>query len=314
MITFNDANKISIKKYLESLGIYPAKDRGYYGLYHSPFREDNNASMKVDYNKNLWIDYGANDGGSLIDLIMKINNCTNKEAIELLERQLQKQTDSPFSFHGNNSIYPERTKAEPAINIHRITGLITPALLQYLNERHINTDIAKEYCKEVHYSVNGKNYFAIGFQNNARGYDLRSSYFKGCTSKDITTVNTGSDRCFVFEGFMDMLSYLSLKKTNRPDADILVLNSTSNVSKAMDYLKSHKEVYTFLDNDEAGRKTTEQIKSICACAFDQSEKYSEYKDLNDLLCGKKQTKNTKETKSHCNQILVKKKPCRRMKF
>jgi len=315
MITFNEANKISIKIYLESLGIYPAKDRDYYGLYHSPFREDHNASMKVDYNKNLWIDYGANDGGTLTDLIMRINNCTNKEAIELLERQLQKQIDISFSFHGNNSLSPIQSKQGPAINIYAITELINPALLHYLSARHINTDIAKEYCKEIHYSVNGKNYFAIGFQNNAGGYDLRSSYFKGCTSKDITTVNTGSNRCFVFEGFMDMLSYLTLKKTNRPDADILVLNSISNVLRAMDYLKSHKEVYTFLDNDEAGRKTTEHIKSVCACAFfDQSQKYSEYKDLNDLLCGKKQTNINQENKKLCNHISVKKKPSRRMKL
>lgn len=262
-------------------------------------------------------------GGSIIDLVSLLDNISIPDAIKKLE-------DNSFSFHGNNSFSPIPPKQEPAISIQRITELINPALLQYLNERHINTDIAKEYCKEVHYSVNGKNYFAIGFQNNTGGYDLRSSYFKGCTSKDITILNTESNRCFVFEGFMDMLSYLTLKKANRSDADILVLNSISNVSKGMDYLKSHKEVYTFLDNDEAGRNTTQVIKSAFNSVFDQSPKYIEYKDLNDLLCGKKLTESIQtgmqerklsskeavmqESKKPCNNISTNKKPGRRMKF
>ena len=63
-----DINRYPIREYLAGLNIYPAKDKGYYGMYHSPFREDSNASMKVDYDKNLWIDYGSNEGGTLIDL------------------------------------------------------------------------------------------------------------------------------------------------------------------------------------------------------------------------------------------------------
>lgn len=73
MITYNEANKISIKAYLANRGIHPIKDHGYYGMYRSPFRDDTNASLKVDYNKNLWIDFGSNDGGTMIDLVMRIN-------------------------------------------------------------------------------------------------------------------------------------------------------------------------------------------------------------------------------------------------
>ena len=75
-----EINRISIKNYLAELNILPAKDRGYYGLYHSPFREDYNASMKVDFEKNLWIDYGANIGGTLIDLVMQIEKLRSSYA------------------------------------------------------------------------------------------------------------------------------------------------------------------------------------------------------------------------------------------
>ncbi|KAA6323708.1 DNA primase, partial [termite gut metagenome] len=73
-------NRFPIRDYLAGSGIYPAKDNGYYGMYHSPFREDPDASLKVDYNRNLWIDYGTGGGGTLIDLVMRMENCSNGKA------------------------------------------------------------------------------------------------------------------------------------------------------------------------------------------------------------------------------------------
>ena len=73
-------NKFPIREYLASRGIRPAKDRSYCGLYHSPLREDHMPSMKVDYDKNLWIDYGAGEGGTLIDLVMHMERCRRGHA------------------------------------------------------------------------------------------------------------------------------------------------------------------------------------------------------------------------------------------
>ena len=54
IMTYQEANNISIKDYLESLGILPVVDKLYYGMYHSPFRQDDTPSLKVDYGVNLW--------------------------------------------------------------------------------------------------------------------------------------------------------------------------------------------------------------------------------------------------------------------
>lgn len=35
-MTYQEANHISIKDYLKSLGILPAVDKYYYGMYHKP--------------------------------------------------------------------------------------------------------------------------------------------------------------------------------------------------------------------------------------------------------------------------------------
>ncbi|MDR2918790.1 MAG: mobilization protein, partial [Tannerella sp.] len=75
-----DIKSIPIREYLNNTGIHPVKDYGYYGMYHCPYREDRNASFKVDYNKNVWYDFGTNEGGSIIDLVMKMENCSFHEA------------------------------------------------------------------------------------------------------------------------------------------------------------------------------------------------------------------------------------------
>jgi len=292
-----DINRYPIREYLAGLNIYPVKERGYYGMYHSPFREDNNASMKVDYDKNLWVDYGSNEGGTLIDLVMLIENCSNGRAMQLLEQHLS-ETPS-FSFQGNNSQNGERTETEqkPTIQIIGVAEITSPALIDYLRERKVNLDIAKLHCKEISYSVNSKPYFAIGFPNDTGGYELRSKYFKGCTSKDVTSLRTGQDSCQLFEGFMDYLSFLTMKNWRCSPVDVIVLNSLANLPKITNILTGYKSVALFLDNDEAGKRAVQNLRSVCKEVIDQSVHYANHKDLNDYLCNRSVPKQAVRKKS-----------------
>jgi hypothetical protein len=282
-----NSNYISIRQYLENKGIYPAKDQGYYGLYNSPLREDSNPSFKVDYQQNLWYDFGANEGGSIVDLVMKMDACSLAEALQKL--------DDSFSFQWSTSVAPTiPTSRESAIKVQNVTPITHPALLDYLKERSINTDIANRYCSEVHYSIADKNYFAIGFPNDAGGWELRNRDFKGSISpKNITTYNNGSDTVMAFEGFMDFLSYLSLKENPSPTIDIVILNSTANLSKTIPFLQSHRTVHGFLDNDEAGRKTLVSLRELLTSSevVDHSGFYRNYKDLNEYWQDKTNPKN-----------------------
>lgn len=69
---------------------------------------------------------------------------------------------------------------------------------------------------EVRFSLNGKWNFAIGFPNASGGYEVRNKYFKGCIApKDITHIRQAGEpkeTCYVFEGFMDYLSFLTLRQ------------------------------------------------------------------------------------------------------
>jgi hypothetical protein len=295
IMTLQEIKQIGIRQYLADLGIYPAKDHSHYGMYHSPFREDPNASMKVDYSKNLWIDYGTSEGGTLIDLVMKMEHCSLHEAISMLERKYNsidastyKRNNAPsgdFSFHREKTD-PDMKSQEPSITILKVQPISSPALIEYLNERQINLSIARIHCCEVHYSVNDKPYYAVGFENDKGGYELRSKYFKGCTSKDITSIKRNKNHCLFFEGFMDYLSFLTIQKQQNAPVDVIVLNSLSNLAKVKGTLAVYKGIFTFFDNDQAGKRAVQELQSGCNSVNDLSYFYSGRKDLNEYLCRK----------------------------
>lgn len=133
--------------------------------------------------------------------------------------------------------------------------LSSPALLAYLQERGINPVLAKKECKEARFTHNGKRYFAIAFPNMSGGYEIRNQYFKGCIApKAITHIRQQEPKttCFIFEGFMDYLSFLTLRLESCPQypdfdrQDYMVLNSVANVSKALYPLGSYERIHCFL--------------------------------------------------------------------
>ena len=184
--------------------------------------------------------------------------------------------------------------SEPSFQQLEVGELTHPALLRYLQERGIDTALAKSECKELHFIHNGKPYFAIGFPNVAGGFEVRNQFFKGCIApKDISHIRQSGEpreKCLVFEGMTDYLSFLTLRTRNCPTQpnldgqDYVILNSTANVPKAIDVLHEYKRIHCLLDNDDAGRKAYQEL----AIEFDGrirdfSHNYHGHKDLNDYL-------------------------------
>ena len=187
--------------------------------------------------------------------------------------------------------------SEPSFQHLEVGELTHPALLRYLQERGININLARLECKELHFIHNGKPYFAIGFPNVAGGFEVRNRFFKGCIApKDISYIRQQGEqqeKCLVFEGMMDYLSFLTLRMKNCPTMpnldgqDYVVLNSVANVSKAMDVLHGYERIHCLLDNDEAGRNAyLELAREFSGRIRDFSDNYNGHKDLNDYLCGK----------------------------
>lgn len=278
MRTIQDIKHIPIRDYLAQRGITPKQENSRYGFYLSPLRKEPDASFKVDYTQNLWYDFGAGRGGSIIDLVMEVEKCNFQQAVV----QLQNSNILTSTLVTSQTIHTSPNRLQVLGNY----PLRHPALVNYLDSRAIDTSIAKKFCREVHYSVGEHNYFAIGFRNDYGGWELRSERFKGCsTPKYITTIDNGSDRALAFEGFMDFLSYLTIKRNDSPTFNIAVLNSVANVQKAVSVLARHRNIYTFFDNDDAGRKALAEIERLCpqSKVVNQSDFYRGHKDLNDYL-------------------------------
>ena len=290
-MTTQEAKNIRIADYLQSLGYTPVKQQGNSLWYKSPLREENDASFKVNTELNKWYDFGLGKGGNIIALAAELYHTEN---VACLLKRIEERTPyirpASFSFSAKQS--DNRTYRGL-----RVGELSSPALITYLQERGINIELAKRECREIRFMNADKPYFAIGFPNMAGGYEVRNRYFKGCVSpKDITHIRQqGEPRnvCYLFEGFMDYLSFLTIRVKNNPQyprlttQDYIILNSVSNLTKAESILATYTRIGCYLDNDTAGRNACETLKTkFGERLLDKSLYYREYKDLNDYLCGK----------------------------
>ena len=274
-----------IVEYLERKGIKPVRKTPTYAMYRSPLREETHPSFKVDTEKNLWIDYGEGRGGSIIDLCMRMEGCTLSEAIRRLRQNAS--DDGTYSFL--NDFVPNNTQPAMAVNGARrmieISDTLPPHLQDYLTkERCINLEKAMPFLKCISYEVRSRLYQAIGFANLSGGYELRDDKtFKGTIApKDITPIFTDrTEPVCIFEGFMDFLSFLSMKEeiTNH----CLVMNSVSNVARTIRYLNDRHltHIRAFLDNDEAGRRTVQDFIKAGFHVEDMNIHYKDFKDLNE---------------------------------
>lgn len=275
-----------IVEYLERKGIKPVRKTPTYAMYRSPLREETHPSFKVDTEKNLWIDYGEGRGGSIIDLCMRMEGCTLSEAIRRLRQNAS--DDGTYSFL--NDFVPNNTQPAMAVNGARrmieISDTLPPHLQDYLTkERCINLEKAMPFLKCISYEVRSRLYQAIGFANLSGGYELRDDKtFKGTIApKDITPIFTDrTEPVCIFEGFMDFLSFLSMKEeiTNH----CLVMNSVSNVARTIRYLNDRHltHIRAFLDNDEAGRRAVQDFIKAGFHVEDMNIHYKDFKDLNDF--------------------------------
>ena len=282
--------RYSIVDYLERKGIRPVRRTPTYAVYRSPLREEVHPSFKVDTEKNLWIDYAEGRGGSIIDLCMRLEGCTLSEAIcRLGQNALEHTAYSYSSSKRETSISPNQIENVTASGARRLRGIsdtLPPHLQEHLTkERRIDLEKATPCLKCISYEVRERRYEAIGFANSSGGYELRDNHlFKGTVApKDITPIFEDKEQpVCLFEGFMDFLSFLSMK--GKVSNQCLVMNSVSNVARSIHYLNKRNitSVRAFLDNDDTGRKAVQEFVNAGFKVEDMAVYYKDFKDLNEF--------------------------------
>ena len=269
-------NKISVEVVLQSFGHFPTKQNEKEAWFLNPFSKENDASFKINKNLNCWYLFSEGIGGNNIDLMKKYLNASISEVLNWAENQ------NFSSFHQQSGNY-KLFNLPKTYEIVEVKDIQHPALVQYLKSRKVERQ--KHLIQEIHYQMNDKKYFGIGFKNDSDGYEIRNAYSKICLGKkDITTIKNNSKSLLVFEGFFDFLSFKNIEESleNEP-SDYMILNSVSMINKIKNSLETYEKIDLYFDNDEAGNRAVEIIKNEKIEAEDCRVLYSDFKDLNEWL-------------------------------
>lgn len=311
-MTIEEIKSVSIRQYLEESNHEVAYVRRGIYFYLSPYRNESNPSFAVNPKENLWYDYATREGGNLINLYQKMHpNLTNHQVLtNLQEFIVQKNLQFSMDYEGREIEKQEREQwikdkkndmekeKESNTIIDGIYELSHPNLKNYIASRRVDFEIAKRYCKQVHYSVHGKSYYAVSFSNIEGGMEVRNKFSKRTIGqKSISIIKSAveeSRHCCIFEGFFNLLSYETIRKWNmnlglciEADCDYYVLNSIGNLKIVLPYLSKYCGIHIFLDNDPSGVQTTNKILSAFpTTSIDESHRYKGYNDINDVICGK----------------------------
>lgn len=269
---------ISIQAYLQSIGFEPKNQSGNRVFYLSPFRpQEKTPSFAVRPKQNDYIDFATGQGGDIIKFVERYHTVDFKEAVRLLQSFDGTVKVESFSFVCNEEI-------KQPFQLKKIKPLENQALLQYLTERKIKLSVARMYLKEAYYNTKE---FALAFENDLGGFELRNKIKKFSTSpKTITSIKGKSKTAaLLFEGFIDFLSYLTIKNIETPEYDTIVLNSTKNLHLAKDLLSHYTKIFSVLDTDDTGRKTHGELMECFKDSkiIDCTPKYADFDDLNHYL-------------------------------
>lgn len=273
------AKQIPLELVLQKMNYTPSKTIGFDVWYSSPLHEEKTPSFKINTKINRWYDHGLQKGGNIIDFIAIKFNYTIPEVLKFLENY---SNESIFSFQKQKNIAFNFSETETKVNIIKVVEIQHFALKEYLENRKIYHYESESNLKEVHYEVNGKKYFGIGFKNRSNGFEIRSKYAKICIEKkDISLVVKGyKNKLRIFEGFFDYLSFLNKFKS---DSDFLILNSIALINRCDEILSNYDEIELYFDNDTAGNSHTKSTQEKFKNAKDCRAFYKDFKDLNEWL-------------------------------
>lgn len=261
-------NSISIVDFLQSNGIRWKKHSpgGYRWEYACWWIGDEKHHLQVYNNPSgakpwYWVNLKGGEKGDIVDLAKILYN-TNS-VTEAVDKLIEGVPTMPTVHEVVTG-----TTSGNKITLSSAKKTFRDANIRYAESRGISPSVTKAFMYDVffRYSTCNKDTLAIGMKNDSGGYAVRT-YTSKCVigASDITTFRfSTSGKWVVFEGMFDFLAYWEHYKQHESElkqSNYIVLNSTSNIERAKKALVGALEVNTLLDNDEAGNKATEALKT-----------------------------------------------------
>lgn len=303
------AKMIDLPVLMSRLGFQPIKmTKGGRELWYlSVFRTESEPSLHISFigGKWIWNDFGSDDGGNVIDFIMRLKNLNFKDALGFLRDMYQgplfdppaKPKDDLFSFQKQSPSGLGDDRQLEFIEAHEIRN---PLIFSYLKKRKIADSLARTYLLEIKYlnhakpQTRHKPFFAFGMQNQSGGYEIRAasddySFKSALIARDITLIRGRGGQgasVNVFEGMTDFLSLLVLIGSDHLKGDVIVMHSLSSFFRVEKAIKEweYSRINTFLDNNPAGQKGTHRfLEAFPGIVTSYSDLFAPHIDLNDAL-------------------------------
>jgi len=274
--------KGSIVELLSRLGYEPVPKRGRERMYVSMLRNnDTQPSLSVNDELGVWFDHGTGKGGNIIDFGLAYwKNLAFDDVLKKIQQVCSLEPATPRVLRPRKSVkvYHVVEKVKP-LGGH-------PAITDYLKSRGV-FEVARFYLSEVYYYIEDdndvrKHYFAAGWLNENKSWEVRNRYFKGCMGhKGITFIPGHPKEAAVFEGFLDFLSW----RCEHPDAghSVIVLNTLTMLQQGVNKAKAFSSIDIYFDRDKSGISATRDFIKALPYATDRSRVYEGFNDYNDKI-------------------------------
>ena len=283
-----EAINIDMMSYLSNKG-YQFKKNG-----RNRYLLEPHSSLVLFTNTNSWYSFKDNKGGNLINFLQYYENKTFQEAmLEIIgdnkninQKEIKKYT--PISKEKEELILPNANK-----NNNRVISYLTKS-------RGIDVEIVNEMINQGNIYENDKGgvvFLGKDKENNVKFACIRGTNENGKFRQDVKNSEKDygfktvgkSNRLFVFEAPIDLLSHATLSKMQGEDwqkDNRVSLGGTSDkaLSKFLEENKNIEEIVLFLDNDDAGRENAKKIAKKYNNNYNVKIFFSvKGKDINEML-------------------------------
>lgn len=278
-LSIEQLDRVDLVEFLAAIGIDPKKRKGYLYSYLSPLagHPQHNPTFIVNRNRNTWRETKTKQAGTLSDLVVRLYDCTIGELTAILRAAV------PPVQRSAGVITPNQP---PDISIYQIHNIRSTFLEQFLWERRIPVNVAREYLSEAWYYRGDHLYSALAFPNDAGGFELfdRNHYYRVPLSGP-THIRRQSRSLAVFHHVLDLLTYIAI--VNCPVSqlpDFLVLNGPIAFFAVERELAEYADLGLFLPNNASGILFSTHARRAFPKCLDNRFLYRGYAGLNDWIC------------------------------
>ena len=239
----------------------------------------------ISFKENLWYQHTMKRGGLPIDFLITFFDYTESEALEYIssnftQREISKQlSNNEMQLPKKNS---NNTQIITYLNMYRFIDI--EIINSFIADDLIYQDYRFSNCNFIGYDEN-KTVKHIHKRSIFESLNSFKGNTKGSIAKHSFHYDGKSDRIYVFEAPIDMLSYITLNIKDWQVHSYVALCGISDEAllHRLAVNSSITSIYLCLDNDGAGNDATNRITSNLCSQYKVFAIKSTFKDFNEDL-------------------------------